>query len=391
MKRALYIFLLVSFILSLAVFCASAQTSECVNDSCKWLVSEGNKDRFLDKSYNTSWVPEGSDPLIRIMLPEGGAGYIEIGWKKLNTDFTLTQYNEAQQEISVITHADDPNGYYYTQTYDLLDDARYVFLSFHQENQGVNVIRVFSRGELPPYVNHWKPQHEKCDLMVISTHMDDEWLWFGGIIPYYNTVAKKNVQIMYMANCGRFRYNEALKACSVVGVQNMPVFLGLKDERIGSFNETLDHWGGAEAVLERVVEKIRMYKPEVILTHDWNGEYGHNQHKITSRCMEYAIEYAADETKFPQSVAAYGTWQVKKLYRHLETKCPIEFDWHIPYEELGGRTCLQAATDAMEQNKSQLKAYQVQDHGKYDNAKFGLSYTVVGEDVLHNDLFENLY
>jgi LmbE family N-acetylglucosaminyl deacetylase len=223
--------------------------------------------------------------------------------------------------------------------------------------------------------------------MVISTHMDDEWLWFGGIIPYYDTVLGHDVQVVYMANCGRLRYGECMNALGVAGVNTHPIFLGLVDERIDSLNQTLAHWGGQEAMTQLMVKLIRERKPEVILTHDWNGEYGHNQHILTSRCMETVIKAAADPALYPELGEA---WQVQKLYRHLEKKCAIEFDWHQSFPELGGRTLLQTADQAMKENASQTKYYQVKDHGEYDNAKFGLSYSTVGDDMEHKDLFENV-
>ena len=54
------------------------------------------------------------------------------------------------------------------------------------------------------------------------------------------------------------------------------------------------------------MERIRRFRPEVILTHDLNGEYGHNQHKVTARTMQAAIEAAADPTRYPASAQLYG-------------------------------------------------------------------------------------
>lgn len=370
---------------------ASALAAEArdITDQCAFRVSEGSAKKITDSSVATGWVPEGSDPEMMIRLPESGASCFQISWYKPATDYEILQYDENQNQLSstAITSADMG---FLANVYDILPDVRYISVRFHQKSQGINKIRVFGEGELPANVTKWKQPYEKCDLMVISTHMDDEWLWFGGIIPYYSTVLGMKVQVVYMADCGRLRHAEALNALARSGVDVYPVFLDLKDERIDSLNKTLEHWGGKEALTELMTELIRRFQPEVILTHDWDGEYGHNQHKLTSRCMETVIEAAADPTQCADSYAKYGAWQVKKLYRHLETKCPIEFDWHVSYPELGGRTPLQAATESMEENASQLEYYRVKDHGTYDNAKFGLSYSVVGDDTEHKDLFENI-
>ena len=49
------------------------------------------------------------------------------------------------------------------------------------------------------------------------------------------------------------------------------------------------------------------------------------------------------------------------------------------------------AEAAFQCHVSQLDTeYKVEDFGPYDNAKFGLAYTTVGEDVKKNDFFENI-
>ena len=373
------------------LLCASALALEAENivNLCAFQVSEGDAEKITDVSISTGWVPGGSDPEMMMRLPDSGAKWFQINWTVAARDFEISQYDANKNLLSTVTESEQDTGFL-ANLYAVEAGAKYVSVKFNQSGQGINKIRVFGEGDLPATVVKWNPPHEKCDLMVISTHMDDEWLWFGGIIPLYDTVQGNDVQVVYMADCGRLRHAEALNALAVAGVRTYPVFLDLLDERIDSLSQTLAHWGGKEGLMQLMVALLRCYKPEVILTHDWNGEYGHNQHILTSRCMETVIEAAADPNQYPESAEKYGAWQVKKLYRHLETRNPIEFDWHVSYPELGGRTLLQTADDAMQENASQTRYYQVEDHGQYDNAKFGLSYSVVGDDVQHNDLFENV-
>lgn len=368
---------------------ALALEAENIVNQCAFQVSQGDAEEITDVSISTGWVPSGADPEMMMRLPESGAKWFQINWAVAANDFEISQYDADKNLLSTVTESEEDIGFL-ANLYAVEEGARYVRVRFNQSGQGINKIRVFGEGDLPATVVKWNPPHEKCDLMVISTHMDDEWLWFGGIIPLYDTVLGNDVQVVYMADCGRLRHAEALNALAVAGVRTYPVFLDLKDERIDSLSKTLEHWGGKEALMQLMVALLRCYKPEVILTHDWDGEYGHNQHILTSRCMEAVIEAAADPAQYPESAEKYGAWQVKKLYRHLETKCSLEFDWHVSYPELGGRTLLQTAADAMEENASQTRYYQVEDHGEYDNALFGLSYSVVGDDVQHNDLFENV-
>lgn len=367
---------------------AQAEMARDVTGACRFAVSEGKPAKLCDGKIGTAWTSARNGAEVRVALPEDGAGFLALEWAGDPTGYRLIQYDAEQREIA---SRDETDGYIgISMLFPLEAEARYLRLQLTQPGQGVSEMRIGSRGELSESVMNWEAPYEKCDLMVISAHQDDEWLWFAGIIPYYQCVQNRRVQVVYMADCGRARYDEALRGLWTGGVRHYPEWIGLKDERISSYEKTVKHWGGYDEVLRILVSRIRRYKPEVILTHDWDGEYGHNQHKVTSRAMEYAIEAAADPSRYPDSCALYGAWQVKKLYRHLEARGQICFDWSVPYAELGGKTPMEVARAAYACHASQQKYFQMEERGAYDNRLFGLSYSVVGEDQLHTDLFENL-
>ena len=230
----------------------------------------------------------------------------------------------------------------------------------------------------------------KADLMVISAHSDDEFLFFGGTIPYYSAVRGKNTAVVYMTNCGQTRREETLAGLWEAGYHNAPIFLNLRDQKVRTQKEGLALWGGENRALSLLVGQIRKYRPDVIVTHDLNGEYGHNQHKITASLTEKAVRLAADPDCYPDSAQSYGTWQTQKLYLHLYGQNSIEMDWQTAFDELGGLTPSQAAALGFQQHTSQQKRYTYVDGGQYDNAKFGLIYTVVGDDTAKNDFFENI-
>ena len=50
---------------------------------------------------------------------------------------------------------------------------------------GLTDLYAFSEGALPDWVQLWQPPCERADLMVMPAHADDEFLWFGGAMPYY--------------------------------------------------------------------------------------------------------------------------------------------------------------------------------------------------------------
>ena len=81
---------------------------------------------------------------------------------------------------------------------------------------------------------------------------------------------------------------------------------------------------------------------------------------------------------------------MKKLYLHLYHENPIEMDWHQPLQAYGGKTGYEMACIGYAEHKSQQDFYQMQQGGKYDNAKFGLAYTTVGLDTGKRDFFEHI-
>ena len=152
-----------------------------------------------------------------------------------------------------------------------------------------------------------------------------------------------------------------------------------------------DAWGGTRRVYPWYVSILRRVKPEVVLTQDFNGEYGHAAHQITAYMTVKCIEYAADPTYDAKSFDAYGAWQVKKMYAHLYPENQIVMDWHQPLSAFGGKTGLEVAKDALWCHVSQRAlTYQMLEEGPYDCRLFGLYFTAVGPDVAKNDFFENI-
>lgn len=390
-KRWIALALALCLMLPLAV-CASAEASgqaEDITKQCSFKVSEGDKANLFDAHVRTTWSPGHRGAYVGIKLPEGAtAGWLRVEWFYDPTDYDLIEYDA---NMNILRQRDKtasfPNIY---TVLDLLPETRYVQLVLNRTDQKISTLKVYSAGTLPRDVQRWEPPVDKADLMVVSAHQDDELIFFGGTIPYYATALKKPTVVVYMANCSRTRRAEALNALWKMGVKNYPEFINLEDKKVGSIKEAVALWGGKDNVLSLLVARIRRYKPEVIVTHDLEGEYGHNQHKVTAQAMLYAIEAAADPAQYPESAEAYGAWQVKKLYHHLLKENQIEMDWEKKQDSLNGYSPLEVARIGFEEHVSQKQYYAIKSHGTYDNAKFGLYYTAVGPDAQKNDFLENI-
>ncbi|MDO4484917.1 MAG: hypothetical protein Q4C54_11000, partial [Clostridia bacterium] len=79
----------------------------------------------------------------------------------------------------------------------------------------------------------------------------------------------------------------------------------------------------------------------------------------------------------------------------------VMMDWETPSPLLGGKTPLEIAQDAFRCHRSQLGfsctmtngveyMFTVSSHDMFDNAKFGLAWTSVGEDEAKDDLLEHI-
>ena len=138
---------------------------------------------------------------------------------------------------------------------------------------------------------------------------------------------------------------------------------------------------------------IRRYKPEVIVTHDVRGEYGHGVHML---CAERAINGVANATRpdiAPQSFEEYGGFQVQKLYLHLYKEGRIDMDWDRPLDAFQGRTGYEMAAEAYAQHLSQhrYEQFKVEPRdSRYSSYRFGLAFSAVGDDVQKDDFFENI-
>ena len=245
----------------------------------------------------------------------------------------------------------------------------------------------------PPHLGHIqaaKSFREKLDLLLFSPHQDDELLFMGGTIPYACHIGA-DVGVVYMANCGRGRYAEAMDGLWTTGLRNHPIFMNWADQWCTGASFALETWSrnGVDPQKE-VVRLIRKYKPEVIMGPDPMGEYGHAQHKVTSKLVSDGIFLAMDETYDPETVKEYGVWEVKKVYLHLYSENRIELDWDKPFTANSPVSPIFLAKEAYDKHRSQQGFSMDRDGMKSDNRIFGLYYTAVGPDEAKNDVFEHI-
>lgn len=252
-------------------------------------------------------------------------------------------------------------------------------------------IYAFGAGDAPDWVQQWQPPYEDADMLLLPTHADDEHLFFGGTMPLYAGERGLKVQVAYLTNhwAEPYRPHELLNGLWTVGVTAYPVISNFVDLYAGSLEQAKGLYAEAEVTAHQV-ELLRRFRPEVVVGHDINGEYGHGVHIYNTYTLQKALELSADAQQYPESAAKYGTWDVPKTYLHLFGENATLIDWNIPLERFGGKTAIEMAKEGFAQHKSQQEFFKVEDYGPYDCRKFGLYRSTVGADSIGGDFMENL-
>ena len=392
-KIRIWVALLVMLGLSALCAAACADAAPDITARCTFQAGSGKKNfsKCKDRSYKTYWTTSnGQKAYVEITVPDGETA---SGVMVQLYEHPHAWGVQVQDAGGNWTDAGHTEGKYLSEYLPLPEGTT----RFRVANApGVTVhfnvaeLRVYGEGDLPPEAQQWQPSAEKADLMLLVAHSDDEVLWFGGALPTYAGQEGKVCQVCLMVPSMPYRRLEFLDCLWTCGVRNYPVFGNFRDAFSYSLSKQYKHWS-KNHVYEVVTGWIRRFRPEVLLTHDLQGEYGHGAHRVCADAVMHCVEYAASEKKYPASAKEYGVWDTPKCYIHLYGENVVDMDWRQPLEAFGGRTSFEVAEDGFRCHISQQNTdYHVEDWGPWDNSLFGLYRSLVGPDVEKNDFFENL-
>ncbi|MBR4262072.1 MAG: PIG-L family deacetylase [Bacilli bacterium] len=113
---------------------------------------------------------------------------------------------------------------------------------------------------------------KKVDNLMIVAHPDDDMIWGGGHLIEDN-------YLVICVTCGNVqtRVEEFHKVMEAT--HNSYIMLGYPDLTNGK----RDDWSTVYSDIENDIERILKYKKwKMIVTHNPDGEYGHQHHKMTS-------------------------------------------------------------------------------------------------------------
>jgi mycothiol conjugate amidase Mca len=173
---------------------------------------------------------------------------------------------------------------------------------------------------------------ERLTLMAVHAHPDDEIFSTGGTLAKY---AREGIHTVLVTctggeegeivdpsmdveevkpRLGEVREQELRCAVDVLGIETLE-FLGYRDSGMAGTpsnqNPASFNMADPEEATGRLVRLIRRYRPDVLMSYDENGSYGHPDHIKAHTITVLAFEAAGDPSRYPEAGPA---WQPKKLY-----------------------------------------------------------------------------
>ena len=408
MKRAVLFFLTMLFPVWLLVVPVSAEeaayagavlTAEGFPEPS--VLSDGNERSHTAAEYG------GSITVTR----EGGISFLYIVFDRVPEKWTLTDSSDGSQTVCgensfLHEYVDVSSRFGYTPEAVRLD---------FPAGTSIDEIYAFGEGTVPDWVQRWSPPCEQADLLLLSSHADDEQLFFAGVLPIYAGERGLNVQVVYLVNhfldpseYARLRPHEQLDGLWTVGVRIYPVMSDFPDLYSESLEDALAAYRafGFEYgdFTEFITGALRRFKPLVVVSHDVNGEYGHGTHLLCAAALMDAVGFAADESVFPESAGLYGTWETEKTYLHLYPENPITLDLDSPLSAFDGKTAFEVTQDGFAKHTSQHWTWfygwiygkdgqtvsRATDIKTYSPCYYGLYSTSVGYDTAGGDFMENI-
>ncbi|HEY0604631.1 MAG TPA: PIG-L deacetylase family protein [Herpetosiphonaceae bacterium] len=174
-------------------------------------------------------------------------------------------------------------------------------------------------------------------VLVIAAHPDDETVFCGGMIAKYASEGHDVFVLLTTRgeggetgepplcardDLGKMREREAQAAGAALGAREV-LFLPFCDPVVGP-DDTLYHIDAtAEEFSGAIAEIMAELRPDVVITHGSNGEYGHPQHIFTHQSVFAALRQL--EPWRPAEVLTWGgAYSDPEKPRHINQDDPAD-------------------------------------------------------------------
>lgn len=165
-------------------------------------------------------------------------------------------------------------------------------------------------------------------LMAIFAHPDDEGSIAGTLIRYAEAGVEtilvcatrgeegeiSDPALSTQENLGQVRQGELEEACKILGVQHLE-FLDYRDSGMKGTPANQDPRSLLQAdpqeVIRKIVRLVRRYQPDIVITFEPFGWYGHPDHQAVSRLTTEAMQLVGDQAAFPADGKA---WQPARFF-----------------------------------------------------------------------------
>ncbi|MEW6233066.1 MAG: PIG-L family deacetylase [Chloroflexota bacterium] len=170
-------------------------------------------------------------------------------------------------------------------------------------------------------------------LLAVFAHPDDESFGPGGTLARYaaegvdvhyacatrGEVGAVNAELMQrFATVGDLRWSELAAATKILGLTGLH-WLGYRDSGMPGSDDNRHPdallQADQDVLIGRIVALIRALRPQVVMTFDSRGGYGHPDHISIHYATERAFAIAGDAAQYPEQIAqGLAPFAPQKLY-----------------------------------------------------------------------------
>lgn len=162
-------------------------------------------------------------------------------------------------------------------------------------------------------------------VLCVQAHPDDETIWTGGTMARLRAEGAEVDVVTTTWAAGAPRHGELVDALRTLGLPRDPIMLGYAD---GGVPDSSPRPALVDAPFDEEVAAltghVRALRPDIILTTDAFGIYGHPDHIHTHRLALAAAEAAAEPLLYPD---AGDPWQVSSAYLVTVSRSRARHAW----------------------------------------------------------------